>query len=211
MKNTDGISIISDSEAEPLEQSKSDRTDQNSENQHFISLNSELENTDFLNNMNKDFPENTNSSLKTYVHRRNKRLSTVLNIIVLGSVVTAAGVAIGHIWGETEYSTKKYDSNISNNDITKNYQKDNKNEEKNNCYQKLEENLNKQDSLKDEVTESEVTWYDKRAYIRNEARKKLEYEMFGSTNMSNAGWYFRRMRHREQCRAKDTTYKKIKQ
>lgn len=36
---------------------------------------------------------------RTYVHRRNKRLSTVLNIIVLGSVITAAGVAIGHMWG----------------------------------------------------------------------------------------------------------------
>lgn len=46
-----------------------------------------------------DFLGENTGKLKTYVHRRNKRLSTVLNIIVLGSVITAAGVAIGHMWG----------------------------------------------------------------------------------------------------------------
>lgn len=46
-----------------------------------------------------DFLGDGSHKLKTYVHRRNKRLSMVLNIIMLGSVITAAGVAIGHIWG----------------------------------------------------------------------------------------------------------------
>ncbi|KOB71936.1 Uncharacterized protein OBRU01_07387, partial [Operophtera brumata] len=46
-----------------------------------------------------DFLGDGSHKIKTYVHRRNKRLSTVLNIIMLGSVITAAGVAIGHIWG----------------------------------------------------------------------------------------------------------------
>lgn len=46
-----------------------------------------------------DFLGDGSHKLKTYVHRRNKRLSMVLNIIMLGSVITAAGVAIGHMWG----------------------------------------------------------------------------------------------------------------
>lgn len=47
----------------------------------------------------EEFLGDSSGNLKTYVHRRNKKLSTVLNIIVLGSVITAAGVAIGHMWG----------------------------------------------------------------------------------------------------------------
>lgn len=46
-----------------------------------------------------DLLGDNNGRHKTYVHRRNKRLSTVLNIIMLGSVITAVGVAIGHMWG----------------------------------------------------------------------------------------------------------------
>lgn len=54
-------------------------------------------------------------------------------------------------------------------------------------------------------------WYDKRAALRSEARKRLEHEMFGETSPNNAGWYFRRMQKREQCRAKsdNSTYKKL--
>lgn len=59
--------------------------------------------------------------------------------------------------------------------------------------------------------EKEITWFEKRAVLRNEARKKLEQELFGETSPNNAGWYFRRMQRREQCRAKgdNSTYKKL--
>ncbi|XP_075979966.1 uncharacterized protein LOC142979082 [Anticarsia gemmatalis] len=57
----------------------------------------------------------------------------------------------------------------------------------------------------------DVNWFDKRAALRTEARKKLEHELFGETSPNNAGWYFRRMQKREQCRAKsdNSTYKKL--
>lgn len=57
----------------------------------------------------------------------------------------------------------------------------------------------------------DTNWYDKRAVLRREARKKLEHELFGDTSPSNAGWYFRRMQKREQCRAKsdNSTYKRF--
>lgn len=59
--------------------------------------------------------------------------------------------------------------------------------------------------------EKDVSWYEKRAMLRNEARKKLEHELFGDTSPNNAGWYFRRMQRREQCRAKgdNSTYRKL--
>lgn len=111
-EDTDGISIISDSEPESttpceltfdnclLEEGRP--TDP--QIQEYVSIKPPQP----INNCNEDqesvrgdddfLVENT-GKLKTYVHRRNKRLSTVLNIIVLGSVITAAGVAIGHMWG----------------------------------------------------------------------------------------------------------------
>lgn len=57
----------------------------------------------------------------------------------------------------------------------------------------------------------DTNWYDKRAALRTEARKRLEHELFGETSLNNAGWYFRRMQKREQCRAKsdNSTYKKL--
>ncbi|CAK1542145.1 unnamed protein product [Leptosia nina] len=103
-EDTDGISIISDSDHEihignenfisdtmsPIEQ----------DIPQFVSVDQHLSN--FKNNKilvdEHDFLGDNNKH-KIYVHRRNKRLSTVLNIIMLGSVITAAGVAIGHMWG----------------------------------------------------------------------------------------------------------------
>ncbi|CAB3244606.1 unnamed protein product [Arctia plantaginis] len=57
----------------------------------------------------------------------------------------------------------------------------------------------------------DTNWYDKRAALRTEARKRLQHELFGETSPNNAGWYFRRMHKREQCRAKsdNSTYKKL--
>lgn len=59
--------------------------------------------------------------------------------------------------------------------------------------------------------DKDITWFEKRAVFRNEARQKLEHELFGETSPNNAGWYFRRMQRREQCRAKgdNSTYKKL--
>ncbi|XP_028031377.1 uncharacterized protein LOC114243921 [Bombyx mandarina] len=112
-EDTDGISIISDCEQDTA-------FEPNNDQQQFLS---ESELKDFTNQYISITPISTNSSdhdeakheydflgdnnkHKTYVHRRNKRLSTVLNIIMLGSVITAAGVAIGHMWGaKNECST----------------------------------------------------------------------------------------------------------
>ncbi|XP_013191940.2 uncharacterized protein LOC106136050 [Amyelois transitella] len=108
--DTDGISIISDSEPEspfPCEVSshrcllEEDRPEQ--ENSQFIPtshLSTTPNNIDQQSMRNEDdFLGDSSGKHRTYVHRRNKRLSMVLNIIVLGSVITAAGVAIGHMWG----------------------------------------------------------------------------------------------------------------
>ncbi|CAG9790976.1 unnamed protein product [Diatraea saccharalis] len=101
-EDTDGISIISDSEPEsPLPcEINYDCRQQDLEPQCVSIKPSLVENSILQDSMNDtDFLSDSNGKHKTYVHRRNKRLSTVLNIIVLGSVITAAGVAIGHMWG----------------------------------------------------------------------------------------------------------------
>lgn len=51
--------------------------------------------------------------MKTYVHKRNKKLSTVLNIIVLVSVITTAGIAIGHMWGVRDDCAQQSSSAIN--------------------------------------------------------------------------------------------------
>lgn len=106
-EDTDGISIISDSEPEtstPCEIIHGKFiTDEGRPTElqppQFISYNPLSSNNDHQKSSEDDFLGENTAKHKTYVHRRNKRLSTVLNIIMLGSVITAAGVAIGHMWG----------------------------------------------------------------------------------------------------------------
>lgn len=109
-EETDGISIISDSDPESITTAECGferclPEDRPTEQQtpEIVSINPPpTNNNDDLEESvrgDEDFLGNRNGKLKTYVHRRNKRLSTMLNIIVLGSVITAAGVAIGHMWG----------------------------------------------------------------------------------------------------------------
>lgn len=78
--------------------------------------NADIENESI--NGSNDFLGDSAGKLRTYVHRRNKRLSTVLNIIVLGSIITAAGVAIGHMWGVRDdcsaHSTQSVNKILSN-------------------------------------------------------------------------------------------------
>lgn len=71
--------------------------------------------------------------------------------------------------------------------------------------------LSKSDKTSKIVRNDDLNWFDKRAVLRTEARKKLERELFGETSPNNAGWYFRRMQRREQCRAKgdNSTHKKL--
>ncbi|CAH2267304.1 uncharacterized protein LOC120632487 isoform X2 [Pararge aegeria] len=108
-EDTDGISIISDSEPDSpspcqlYEHYVSDdiRPTENEITQ-CISANQPPNKTDDqVEPVREDigFLSVNDMKHRTYVHRRNKRLSTMLNIIVLGSVITAAGVAIGHMWG----------------------------------------------------------------------------------------------------------------
>ncbi|XP_046966415.1 uncharacterized protein MAL13P1.304-like [Vanessa cardui] len=109
-EDTDGISIITDSEPEsssPCEMNYEHYLlEENLAPEHhipqFMTVNSDLHDIKNHNESKKeddDFLGDRGEKHKTYVHRRNKRLSTVLNIIMLGSVITAAGVAIGHMWG----------------------------------------------------------------------------------------------------------------
>lgn len=111
-EDTDGISIITDSEPDStpcqINCEHSLHEEDCTQMLHIpelIDLNHEpeKENDDFLSESGR----NTTWNRKTYVHRRNKRLSTVLDIIMLGSVIITAGVAIGHIWGaKTDCSTQ---------------------------------------------------------------------------------------------------------
>ncbi|RVE49965.1 hypothetical protein evm_005433 [Chilo suppressalis] len=103
--DTDGISIISDSEPESPILHEIDHKQCNDvlETERDVSSSpiqsAYIDDTVFQESNDDDFLGNSSSKHKTYVHKRNKRLSMVLNIIVLGSVITAAGVAIGHMWG----------------------------------------------------------------------------------------------------------------
>lgn len=125
-EDTDGISIITDSDPEssPCDlscdkcTSEESRPTEHQDTSYIFSEpispnidNESLENHD-------DFLGENNSKHKTYVHRRNKRLSTMLNIIMLGSIITAAGVAIGHMWGArnecTMHTTPSVNKILSN-------------------------------------------------------------------------------------------------
>ncbi|XP_023937542.1 uncharacterized protein LOC112045546 isoform X2 [Bicyclus anynana] len=128
-EDTDGISIISESEPDspsPTQLYEQFLPDDNcpSSSEHEItqctSANDPLINIDDHDESVKeedDFLSVDNMKHRTYVHRRNKRLSTVLNIIVLGSVITAAGVAIGHMWGakmDCSHTTPNVNKILSN-------------------------------------------------------------------------------------------------
>ncbi|CAG4943426.1 unnamed protein product [Parnassius apollo] len=111
-EDTDGISIISDSDRDiPLIRKNIQECNKSegyptekpiptyvSSSSHVTDIDEEIAFDESV-RVDDDFLIDSNGKLKTYVHRRNKRLSTVLNIIMLGSVITAAGVAIGHMWG----------------------------------------------------------------------------------------------------------------
>ncbi|XP_028173160.1 uncharacterized protein LOC114362092 [Ostrinia furnacalis] len=105
-EDTDGISIISDSDPEPstpFETNYKNNSDDDSSRliPQYVTISPPDPSTNKLHESLENENDFLGDSLKhkTYVHRRNKRLSSVLNIIVLGSVITAAGVAIGHMWG----------------------------------------------------------------------------------------------------------------
>ncbi|CAK1580914.1 unnamed protein product [Parnassius mnemosyne] len=130
-EDTDGISIISDSEhdipiirenIQECNESEGYPTEKQiptyvSSSPHVTDIDEDV-NFDESVRADDDFLMDSNGKLKTYVHRRNKRLSTVLNIIMLGSVITAAGVAIGHMWGAkndcTVHSTPTVNKILSN-------------------------------------------------------------------------------------------------
>lgn len=102
-EDTDGISVITDSEPESIPCEITDDMPK-PENRptdlpQFISVPFPDNKHDESIRSTDDLLGDNSRKFKTYVHRRNKRLSTVLNIIMLGSVITAAGVAIGHMWG----------------------------------------------------------------------------------------------------------------
>lgn len=115
---------------------------------------------------------------------------------------------------ENEYLQKKPDHNVFARDFEKkNYinQFSDISDSQNNNEKTSEEHSSKDEKAVGKAKKNEdVNWYDKRAILRTEARKRLEHELFGETS-PNAGWYFRRMQRREQCRAKadNSTHKKL--
>uniref|UniRef100_A0A2A4JLH0 Uncharacterized protein n=1 Tax=Heliothis virescens TaxID=7102 RepID=A0A2A4JLH0_HELVI len=115
---------------------------------------------------------------------------------------------------ENEYILKKPDQNTFSRDFEKrNYinQFNDINESQNNSENANEKQSSRGDKGKKNGKNDDLNWYDKRGVLRTEARKKLEHELFGETSPNNAGWYFRRMQRREQCRAKgdNSTHKKL--
>ena len=116
---------------------------------------------------------------------------------------------------ENEFMLKKPDRNILSRDFEKkNYL--NQFSDMNDSQSKNENTNEKQPSKDSKPTgkskkSEDINWYDKRAVLRTEARKRLEHELFGETSPNNAGWYFRRMQRREQCRAKadNSTHRKL--
>ncbi|KAJ8714644.1 hypothetical protein PYW07_002869 [Mythimna separata] len=116
---------------------------------------------------------------------------------------------------ENEYKLKKPDRNVFSQDFEKkNYinQFSDMNDSQNNNEKTNEKQPAKDDKASGKTKKSDdLNWYDKRAVLRTEARKRLEHELFGETSPNNAGWYFRRMQRREQCRAKadNSTHKKL--
>lgn len=120
-EDTDGISIISDSEPEcchcqPIDPfnyeiiEEDPEPEQNMEEEQLIEAPSDDPDESLSCN---DLLGNRSVKNKTYVHRRNKKLSTVLNLIVLFSVITAVGVAIGHMWGVRDDCTQHSLSNVN--------------------------------------------------------------------------------------------------
>ncbi|GBP07716.1 hypothetical protein EVAR_2822_1 [Eumeta japonica] len=132
-EDTDGISIISDSDPgnmTPCEHLNDYYNFSDIKDYHPIESNynrkfsvvqdssNNSKNADEPMNCDDDFLSTDTGKLKTYVHKRNKKLSTVLNVILLGSVITAAGVAIGHMWGVKDdclmHSTSSVNKILSN-------------------------------------------------------------------------------------------------
>lgn len=115
---------------------------------------------------------------------------------------------------ENEFVLKKPDRNVLSRDFEKkNYisQFSDVDDNQSNSNKKNESKPSKSDKASKIVKNDDLNWFDKRAVLRTEARKKLEHELFGETSPNNAGWYFRRMQRREQCRAKgdNSTHKKL--
>ncbi|XP_032514332.2 nucleolar protein 58-like [Danaus plexippus] len=116
-EDTDGISIISDSDPDsvaPCQMHFETLYEEDQEPKTHCPLNLSFPEHDDEHIRNNDFLGMDTGKHKTYVHRRNKRLSTVLNIIVLGSVITAAGVAIGHMWGAKTDCLMNSTPNVNN-------------------------------------------------------------------------------------------------
>lgn len=123
--DTDGISVISESEADisretlvrsvldivlpnptPQIDNENEFGDRTAESQnastHFGSNHANNSSASARTSTSSETADATDiaaSKIKTYTHKRNKEISTMLNIILLGSVITAAGLAVGHMWG----------------------------------------------------------------------------------------------------------------
>ncbi|XP_077285497.1 uncharacterized protein LOC143910774 [Arctopsyche grandis] len=55
----------------------------------------------------------TNSKVRSYIHKRNNKLSAVLNMVLIGTIITTACLAIGHMWGTTDDCSPDMFSSLS--------------------------------------------------------------------------------------------------
>lgn len=160
-EDTDGISIISDSEPEsaPCEVNYVKiPTEETSVEQQIITplaspptnnnhnIESIKEETDYLGD---------NVKLKTYVHKRNPKVGSILDVIMLGTFVITAGMALGHLWScknecTTQTSVNKILSNL---------------------YKLQEENAFLRSKLK-EITEATSIQLSQRKSINNKSNKQ---------------------------------------
>lgn len=55
----------------------------------------------------------TSPSIRSYIHKRNNKLSSILNMILVGTVITTTCVAVGHVWGTTDDCTPDMFASLS--------------------------------------------------------------------------------------------------
>lgn len=55
----------------------------------------------------------TSPSIRSYIHKRNNKLSGILNMVLVGTVITTTCVAVGHVWGTTDDCTPDMFASLS--------------------------------------------------------------------------------------------------
>lgn len=98
--DTDGVTVISDDEEAPS--SSVQLSPSPVQSSRLAPRDPETSSVSTVRDSDDELPEDfylSEKKIKSYVHRRNNRVSNLLNIVLLGTVVTAVTLAIGFMWG----------------------------------------------------------------------------------------------------------------